>query len=223
LLKKLRRTGLDRKVNSWAKGKSLKHGRFSFEQHQYSFPIGFAIHNSGLLQNSTNILDVAGGVGSVCIALAQMNDSLKIHLIELPDVIKVAKKMIEKYGQSDHVKCLSMDMFVENWPDGLDAILFTNIFHDWDDEKCKILTRKAFKTLKPGGLILVQEALLYDDKPGPLWTAHWSMTMALEMQGRQFHGKELKTLLEDSGFYNIQINPILGYFSSVTGVKNIEK
>jgi len=214
------RSGIVRStIEKWNKGKAGAPEQWAMKQHIYSFPLGFALHKLGLLQNATKILDVAGGAGSVCIALALKDPSLELQLIELPNSITIAEKMISKYGLSDRIKCIGMDMFLNDWPDDFDAVLFTNIFHDWDDNHCQILAKKAFDALRPGGLVMIQEALLHDDKPSPLWTAHWSMAMALFTYGRQFHGSDLKILLEASGFKDIQIHPLLGYHSSVVGVK----
>lgn len=218
-LKSLR---IDRKKGArvrWDKGKSYEPERLAMQQHLHSFALGFALYKLGILDDVRDILDVAGGAGSVCIALALSDHTLTFKMIELPDSIEVAEKMISKYGLKDRIKRIGMDMFVNDWPGNVDVILFTNIFHDWDDDRCQILARKAFEALKPGGLIILQEALLYDDNTGPLWTAHWSMTMALFTQGRQFHVSEIKTLLSSNSFSNIQIHPLLGYYSAVVGVK----
>ncbi|NOY59519.1 MAG: hypothetical protein GXO75_11420 [Calditrichaeota bacterium] len=206
-------------ANKWSKGKASVPEKWAMQQHLYSFPLGFALYDLGILQKTKNIVDVAGGTGAVCIALALMDSTFEMKIIELPASIGIAEKMISQYGLSDRIKCIGMDMFTNDWPENVDALLFTNIFHDWDDDQCQILSKKAFEALRPGGLILIQEALLYDDKPGPLWTAHWSMAMALFMQGRQFHVRELKSIIEAAGFRDIQIHPLLGYYSSLVGVK----
>lgn len=52
--------------------------------------------------------------------------------------------------------------------------------------------------LHSGGIILIQEALLSDGKPGPLCTTHWLLEMALLKEGRQFHAEELKNILESA-------------------------
>ncbi len=206
-------------VQKWHKGKSAEAEQWALKQHSYSFPLGFALHQSGLLDSAVNSMDVAGGAGSVCIALALNNPNRKLSLLELPGSIPIAKKMIAKYELSERIQCIGLDMFNDTWPSHQDAILFTNIFHDWNDEQCLTLAKKAFASLKPGGSVFIQEALLYEDKPGPLWTAHWSLIMAFTMQGRQFRASELKTLLQKSRFINVNVHPLLGYYFSVTAQK----
>ena len=38
-----------------------------------------------------------------------------------------------------------------------DAILFSNLFHDWSFEQCKRLTSSAIQVLRPGGRIYIHE------------------------------------------------------------------
>jgi hypothetical protein len=101
----------------------------------------------------------------------------------------------------------------------LDAVLFTNIFHDWELLRCQVLAEKAFASLKPGGRIFLQEALLDDDQPGPLWTASFSLSLALNTFGRQYRLSELRPVLEKAGFLGIEVRPLLGYYSTITGYK----
>lgn len=206
-------------VANWAKGKSSKPHQWATGMHRVSFPLGFALSDTGLLSNASNIMDVAGGAGSVCIALTLKNPKLQATVLELPGSISSAEKMISQYGLSDRISCIGANMFEDNWPRELDAILFTNIFHDWEDDKCKALAKKAYESLQPGGLIMLQEALLNDDGPGPLSTASLSLHMALQMQGRQFRGGELISMLKESGFVNTRVVSVLGHYSTVVGYK----
>lgn len=217
---KLVRAGEKKKTsNQWSQGKAEQPEGWAMQQHLYSFPLGFALHRSGLLAGAGSILDVAGGAGSVCAALALTGPDRRIAMIELPGSLPVAEKLLDGYRVSGQVHCLGMDMFRGDWPGEQDAVLFTNIFHDWDEERVCLLAQKAYAALKPGGRVLIQEALLNEDRPGPLWTAHWSMAMAVMMQGRQFRLGELRHVLEPAGFREIQAQPLLGYYSSVVGVK----
>jgi len=206
-------------VENWSKGISFDPERLAMQQHEQSFALGFALYRSGLLRDAETILDVAGGAGSVCIALALSDPRFKLEMIELPGSLEISRKMIGKYDVLNRITCAGMDMFVQEWPRQFDAVLFTNIFHDWDDDRCGILARKAFAALRPGGIIILQEALLRADHSGPLWTAHWSMTMSLYTRGRQFYGDELEALLSANGFIRVKTHPLLGYYSAVVGIK----
>ncbi|WP_437322188.1 methyltransferase [Sorangium sp. So ce394] len=205
----------------WSEGSAHHAALWGPAMHRFSFPLGFALDASGLLAGRRAILDVAGGIGSMCVALALRDPSRQLTLLELPGSVDLARQLTDRYGVADRVRCVGGDMFQVAWPDGFDAVLFTNIFHDWNDERCLELARRAYASLKPGGLVLVQEALLDEDRPGPLWTAHFSLMMALDMEARQFRPSELRDLLAQAGFVDLRVTPLLGYNSSVVGARPV--
>lgn len=214
--------GGEKFYSNWVKGQSFAPEWWAAEMHRLSFPLGFALHESNLLKDSKNILDVAGGAGSVSIALALKKSAVNITLLELPGSIQFAQKMISLYGVSHLIRCVEGNMFAMVWPKGFDTLIFTNIFHDWDDAQCKTLALNGFKSLEQNGRIVVIEALLQEDGPGPLWTECFSFQLAYKMKGRQFKGSELTALLTSCGFDEIKIIKLSGNYSAVVGVKPSE-
>jgi len=73
--------------------------------------------------------------------------------------------------------------------------------------------------LAPGGVLILQEALLHEGDGGPLWTANLSLEMAIFTRGRQFRASELTALLEQTGVVDVRVRPLLGYYSAVVGVR----
>jgi hypothetical protein len=209
-------------AGGWVQGRASAPQRWAAGMHRVSFPLGFALGDTGILDGRDRVMDVAGGAGSVCIALALRNPGLEAIVMELPGSVPTAERMIARYELSDRIACLGANMFEGAWPTELDAVLFTNVFHDWGDDKCRVLAEKAFASLRPAGVIVVQEALLHDDEPGPLWTASFSVSMTTHMQGRQFKGRALRAILESAGFETVEVRPLLGYFSAVVGRKRVE-
>ncbi|HEX3757325.1 MAG TPA: methyltransferase [Kofleriaceae bacterium] len=203
----------------WATGRSHQAAMWGAAMHRFSFPLGFALDASGLLAGRRTILDVAGGIGSVCVALAVRDLARQLTLIELPGSVALADQLARCYGVADRVRGLGGDMFKDPWPRPFDAILFTNIFHDWNDASCLELARRALASLAPGGVVMIQESLLEEDRPGPLWTAHFSLMMALDMEGRQFRPSQLRELLIAAGFVDVRVVPLLGYTSTVIAVR----
>ena len=68
-------------------------------------------------------------------------------------------------------------MFRSDWPAGHDAHFFSNVFHDWDVEQCRVLAERSFAALPPGGRILLHESLLNETLDGPALVALYSMNM----------------------------------------------
>jgi acetylserotonin N-methyltransferase len=111
-------------------------------------------------------------------------------------------------------------MFKEPWPTGHDALFFSNIYHDWSDKTCQMLSDKAFAALPSGGRIFLHEMLMNDDGTGPLPVAAFAVLMLLGTKGRQYSLPELRTFLEQAGFRNVEARRTGGgYYSLVSARK----
>jgi len=139
--------------------------------------------------------------------------------MDLGPIAEIAASNVEDYGLSDRVSTVTGDMFNDEWPSDHDAILFGNIFHDWDLESCKRLAQSAYDTLPTGGQILLHEILLDEDKSGPLMAACFSVTMLVYEKGKQYTFGELSDMLTAAGFSDCREIPSFGYYSVVAATK----
>ena len=73
--------------------------------------------------------------------------------------------------------------------------------------------------LAPGGRIFLHEMLLAEDGSGPATTASFSMLMLLGTHGRQYSFNELRQILTNAGFVDVDARPTYGYYSVVIGRK----
>jgi len=172
-----------------------------------------------IFEGFKSILDVGGRSGSMSIAIAANHPNTRCTIMALPLVREIAASNIEAYGLGDRVSAVRGDMFSDPWPPGPDAILFANIFHDWDVESCQQLARRAYNALPPGGTILVHEMLLNDDKSGPLAAACFSTAMLFNSAGKQYTFAELSKILRTVGFADCSATSGFGYYSLVAATK----
>jgi acetylserotonin N-methyltransferase len=171
------------------------------------------------LSGVTSLLDVGGGSGCFCITLAKQNPQLRCAVMDLEPMCEVALDYIRAAGVGDRVGVQALNMFQQQWPTGYDAMLFSNIFHDWGPETNATLAANAFAALPRGGRIFLHEMLLDDTGDGPLTTAAFSTLMLANTRGRQFTFAQLKATLEDAGFTNVDAVPTYSYYSVVSGTK----
>lgn len=165
------------------------------------------------------LLDVGGGSGAFCFALAQHYPELRCTILELPVVRNIADKNIAAAGLQAQIDTKVGNFFKDPFPCGYDAILFSNVFHDWECEKCLYLARKSFEALPKGGKIYLHEILLSDTKDSPLVATTFSMCMIWVTEGKQFASSEVHQLLTECGFKDISITTTYGYYSLVSGTK----
>lgn len=192
---------------------------FTHGMHAHSFSLAMHVVPSCGLADARRLLDVGGGSGSWSIAAALHHPGLRCVLLDLPTVCGVAREYTERFGVADRIEMVGADMFEDPWPEGCDRIFLSDIFHDWNDEHCRVLAERAFAALPPGGQILVHEMLLADTKDGPLAAATYSMIMLFVTQGRQRSAKELTEILVSAGFTAIARTPTSGGYAIISGTK----
>ena len=71
-------------------------------------------------------------------------------------------------------------------PAGHDAVLYSQILHDWGFEKGADLLARAFEALPPGGQVLVHEKLVEDGADAPLANALVHLDMLVWTEGQQY-------------------------------------
>jgi hypothetical protein len=192
---------------------------FTQAMHSMFLPAAMGVAHRGDFKAVTHLLDVAGGSGCFCIALALRYPDMRFTILELPIVCQQAEEYAANYGLEKRISTLSTDMFEGAWCAGHDAVLFSNILHDWDWQRCVDLVRKAYDSLPPKGRIYLHEMLLAEMKDGPLVAAFFSMKMMVATEGKQFTADELDRLLNHCGFEDVDVTPTYGYFSLITALK----
>ena len=189
------------------------------KSHVRSLPAAMGVARWGNFTGVNKLLDMGGGCGSFCIVLALTYPEMQLTVADLPALCEIAKECITEYGLEKHVKVIPVDMFTDEWPSGYDAVFFSNIFHDWGEEKYRFLTEKSFEVLPPGGHIYLHELLLEDTRDSPAALAAYSLGLKFATKGHLFTGKEVTELLTEYGFKDISIVHTYGYHSLVTGKK----
>ena len=192
-----------------------KIAEFINRMHSLTLPAASALGELDVFADVDHLLDVGGGSGSLSCGLAARLPDLHCTILDVEPVCRIAAGNAGDYGLEDRVDTVAADMFDGDWPGGQDAVLFGNIFHDWDPESCGHLAAHAHAALKPGGRILLHEILLNDRRDGPLIAACMSVAMLLHERGKQYSLAEFDTMLSQAGFVDCQALPAYGHYHLV--------
>jgi O-methyltransferase domain/Dimerisation domain len=191
-----------------------------FTRAMHSISIGPALAWPELIDLSRHrvMLDIGGGSGAHCIGATRKWPNLRAIVFDIAPVCEVAREFAAEYALRDRISTHAGDMWTDRFPDA-DCHFYSHIFHDWPVEKCELLARQSFERLPAGGRIIVHEILFDDDKSGPLVAAAMNMVMLTNTTGQQFSGSELSTMLSAAGFRDLEVKPVFGIMSIVTGRK----
>ncbi len=183
------------------------------------FTLGPAMAKAAPIGTRTRLLDIAGGSGVYACALVANHPKLTATVFERPPVDGIARKMIAKRGFQDRVDVAAGDMFKDPLPAGYDVHLFSNVLHDWDTDKVRPLLSASAQALPQGGLLIVHDAHLNDDKTGPAPVAAYSALLMSVTEGRCYGTGEMRELLTEAGFIDVRHQDTACDRSIVTAIK----
>jgi ubiquinone/menaquinone biosynthesis C-methylase UbiE len=160
------------------------------------------------LAGCKRLLDVGGGPGTFSVLIARAVPGIHCTVLDLPEVVKVAAELIAQQNASQSVEVLAGNYHTTPFPKGLDAINFFGMLHQETPENVRSLMRKAHEALVPGGVVHVMDMMTDETRTAPVFSAIFSLTMALTSNGCVHSAAELKQWLEEAGFTDFEVRPL---------------
>uniref|UniRef100_H3D4D1 Acetylserotonin O-methyltransferase n=1 Tax=Tetraodon nigroviridis TaxID=99883 RepID=H3D4D1_TETNG len=148
------------------------------------------------------IVDLGGCTGALAREVAKACPSSSVTVFDLPRVVEMAQKHFAQDG--DTVAFQAGDFFSDELPPA-DLYILGRIIHDWTEEKCLMLLRKVYEACRPGGGVLLVEAMLLENRRGPVMAQLFSLNMLVQTEGREHPPSEYKRMVTRAGFANVQV------------------
>jgi hypothetical protein len=177
--------------------------------HSLSTPTGQALALVPDIRSRSRLLDVGGGSGAIPIELCRARPGLTATVFDLPHVTEFAAGKIAAAGLSGRISTAAGDLFAPGpYPAGHDVALLSLILHSFNPDQDRQILAKTFACLPSGGLVLISELLVDDDKTGPPPAALMSLTMLVEDEGRNYTAAEYEHWLTETGFRRTRRIPL---------------
>ncbi|MEN8613905.1 methyltransferase [Dehalogenimonas sp. THU2] len=144
------------------------------------------------------LLDIGGGPGTYAIVLCERFSKLKAVIWDTMETLEIAQQVIKHFGLEDRITTRSGDWDTDEFGPVCDTILLSNVAHGPESNAEGKLV-KAFRVLEPGGLLIVQEFLLNNEKNGPLPAALFNIMVGA------YSEEELIKLVDDAGFSEVKL------------------
>ncbi len=178
-----------------------------------------ALAREAQLDSASVLLDVGGGTGIYSIACLQRYPNLRAIVWDRPEVLRVAAEFAAQYGVADRLELVPGDMFNDPVP-AADAMLVSNILHDWDVPECRALVGKCAASLAAGGRLLIHDVFLNDALDGPLPIALYSAALFTLTEGRAYSAAEYCAWLMEAGLTVAEPRPTLVHCGLLAGQKS---
>ncbi len=145
------------------------------------------------LEGRRRLLDVGGGPGTYSILACTKYTQLKAVVFDLPATIAIARQVVGEQGFMDRIGFCEGDWETDAFGGGFDVVLLSNVMHG-EGRLAAMKLAKSIEAMEGGGLLVIQEFLLNDDKSGPLIAALFNVMVGA------YSASELLSLVEKAGF-----------------------
>ncbi|MDU0459611.1 MAG: methyltransferase [Geobacteraceae bacterium] len=156
------------------------------------------------------LLDLGGGPGTYAIHFCQHNPDLRAVIYDLPTTRRFAEATILRFGLTNRISFSAGDILIDDIGNGYDVAWISQLLHSEGPQEAGIILEKAVRALLPGGLVIVQEFILDDDRTSPPFPALFSLNMLVgTSQGQSYSQGELTDMMARAGIRNIARHPLV--------------
>lgn len=165
------------------------------------------------------VADVGTARGALPVQLALAHPHLRAIGFDLPQLRPIFEEYVASFGVADRVRFQPGDFDADPLPSA-DVLVLSAVLHNWDHDRQMMLLRKAHAALPPGGVLIVREELIDDDRRGSVPALLGSLGMlANTAGGRNFTGAECQAWLRQTGFRDTRVEPLVATHSIAIGVR----
>jgi predicted O-methyltransferase YrrM len=165
------------------------------------------------------MLDIGGASGIYSAVILKKYADLRATVFEKPPVDNIARYSLTNFGLKEKVSVIGGDMFKDHFPPNYDIHFISHVLHDWDIKEVKTVLKNSFENLAPGGKLIIHDAHINRTKTGPISIAEYSVLLMFLSEGKCYSIAEMKHILEEAGFRNVQYKPTVLNRSIITADK----
>jgi SAM-dependent methyltransferase len=172
------------------------------------------------LSEVESILDIGGGSGAYSMEFVSKKPEIAAIVFDLPGVVPITKRFINKEGFSDQIKTHAGDYTTDELPKGFDLVFLSAVIHSNSLEINKVLIKKCYNSLNKNGKIVIQDWIMNNDRTQPVSGAVFAINMLVGTEaGDCFTDQEATEMLNAAGFKNISRTEFETGLSQITAQK----
>jgi SAM-dependent methyltransferase len=144
--------------------------------------------------------DIGTAQGGLAVQVALAHPHLRGIGFDLPPIRPHFEAHAAANGLSDRLSFREGDFFADPLPSA-DVLVMGHVLHDWGLEKKQVLLRKAYDALRSGGVLIVYEAMIDDERRQNAFGLLMSLNMLIETrEGFDYTGADCTGWMHDVGF-----------------------
>jgi hypothetical protein len=152
-----------------------------------------------------HVLDVGGNTGKFAIQCAQYKENLKVTILDLPDQLERARKMIETEGLTQRITCCPMDLLDHSsaFPPGADVIWMSQFLDCFSRGDIAELLRRSKEAMHSKSVLFILELFWdlqrFEASTYSLHATSLYFTNMANGNSQMYHSNDLLQLIEEAG------------------------
>lgn len=156
------------------------------------------------------VADIGCSEGALLSRLLRRHPNLTGIGFDLPPVANSFQRTAAEFGMTDRMIFTPGNFFTDGLP-AADVLVFGHVLHDWDLPTKRMLLRKAFDALPAGGMVMIYETLIDDERRRNTFGMLMSLHMLLESPGGfDYTGADCLGWLAEVGFQDCRVEHLAG-------------
>ena len=165
------------------------------------------------------LIDIGSAQGGLIVEVGNAHPHVTGGGFDLPVTGPIFEDYVASFGLSDRFKFIPGDFFADALPSA-DVLCMGHILHDWNLDQKKTLLKKAYNALPDGGVLLVFESLIDDERRKNAFGLLMSLNMLIELPGGfDYTGADCCGWMKEAGFRDTRVEHLAGPESMVIGTK----
>jgi hypothetical protein len=165
------------------------------------------------------VIDIGTAEGCLLAQIALSHPHVTGGGFDLPSLQLHFERYIRRHGLSERLRFYPGDFLSDRLPSA-DVLVLGRVLHNWDLPTKRILLAKAYEAVAPGGVLIVYERFIEDDRQSNAAGLLASLNMlVMTSGGSEVTAAHCIDLLEESGFRDMQTEMLGGDQRMVIGTK----
>ncbi len=179
-------------------------GEIELRYHRHLLQVGAgAARELALILPDESLIDLGGGAGTYSLAYLDAHPGARVTLVDFHEVIALARVELARFG--DRARLISGEIGVAKAGDGYRGALLSNVLHLHSREMCARLVASAAARVAPGGMVVIKDLRIEEDRSGPLQSLMFALNMAIYTgEGDVYEASQLRAWLEAAGLIEIE-------------------
>jgi hypothetical protein len=178
--------------------------------------------------NPSTLMDVGGNTGKFAMQCVSQITGLMVTIVDLPDTLKTAQRLITDAGLTDRIRFYAADMLDDKneLPEGFDAIWMSQFLDCFSEEQIHSILSRASKAMNERSNLYILELFWdrqkYEASSYSLNATSLYFTCLANGNSRMYHSTDMYRMIEQAGLKIEESTDHIGVSHTLVKCRKVE-